>query len=109
MLVIECQEYADEVRAAAKKMGVEKDLEEQLEYLGGYACHGDPQATRCRLFKDFAPLSFGFVMERRKDGAYVHWFDGGLVYEGPGVPADGSFPSLTVNIGEPKHGWLVHT
>jgi hypothetical protein len=112
----------------------------QLQYLSGYAngagCSQDRQQgfnTRCILYRDFAPLSFTFVMQRLKrpaaqgvrthlmmtpaehvaycteDRNWNHWFNGGLIYQGPSQPADGSAPSLTVSIDPTKHGWFVHT
>jgi hypothetical protein len=42
-------------------------------------------------------------------GEYVSWFGGGLIYQGPDVPADGSFPSLTVSMNPTRIGWFVHT
>jgi hypothetical protein len=32
---------------------------------------------------------------------------GGLIYQGPACPGDGSFPSLTVNLSS-DHGWFRH-
>ncbi len=108
MLEIECKEYFAEVMKTAETMKLVDQLKSKLDYLGTYACHTTPEDTRCRLFKDFASLSFQFVMEKRKDGVYSRWFNGGLVYQGPGQPADGSAPSLTVSIAEGT-GWFVHT
>ena len=79
-------------------------LMQRLDYLGHYS----DEATTCRLYKDFAPNSFEFLMERA-DG--TRWFNGGLVYSGPTQPLDGSAPALTVGIGidSSVHGWSVHT
>jgi hypothetical protein len=107
-----CEEYLAEVRAAADEMGPEwrQKLEEQLEYLGSYACHDDPGQTRCDLTKDFAPLSFYFLMQRRqKDGSYKTWFNGGLIFHGPhDRGGDGGAPTYSVNLCG-SHGWSVHT
>lgn len=43
------------------------------------------------------------------DKNWQHWFNGGLIYQGPAQPADGGFPSLTVSLDSTKHGWFVHT
>ena len=74
MLTIKCDpEYMGRVRAFAQLRGLANQLQEQLDYLDRYACgkagdpddDRDPDATRCLLFKDFAPHSFEFVMERK--------------------------------------------
>jgi hypothetical protein len=62
------------------------------------------------LGSDFAPFSMRFAIF---DGERFI-FNGGWVYDGPGAPGDGSFPSLTVNIGRLSggrsvHSWNVHT
>ena len=79
-------------------------LMQRLDYLGHYS----DKATTCRLYKDFAPNSFEFLMEL-PDG--TRWFNGGLIYSGPTQPLDGSAPALTVGIGVDSsvHGWSVHT
>lgn len=79
-------------------------LIERLDYLAHY---GDG-ANVCHLHRDWAPNSFGFAM-MRPDGSV--WFNGGLIYSGPGQPLDGSAPALTVGIGidSSVHGWSVHT
>ena len=69
---------------------------------------------------DWAPMSFSFAIWRNSE--VVHRPDrsklvmnGGFVYSGPGVPADGSFPSLTVSLDDvtghkrPLHTWRCHT
>jgi hypothetical protein len=60
---------------------------------------------------DFAPLSMSFAIwdgERSRENLV---FNGGWIYSGPGTPADGSFPSLSVNLvsNGPVHRWSVHT
>lgn len=100
MLVIHDPEYLDLVRDFAKSMGLEQQLQQKLDYLAEY---GDGNNT-CKLGKDFAPHSFIFTMFR--DGSY--WFNGGLIYQGPDCPADGSFPSFTVSLAK-RTGWFVHT
>lgn len=88
----------------AAEVGAASNLIERLEYLANYAGGG----STCKLFKDFAPHSFEFTIYR-PDGS--RWFDGGLIYSGPGQPLDGSAPALTVGIGtdSSKHSWSVHT
>jgi hypothetical protein len=62
---------------------------------------------------DVAPYSFSFahfalpkVTDEKPERKF--WFNGGLIYQGPSVPADGSFPSLTVSL-TPGTGWFCHT
>lgn len=109
------------VIAKAKELGLWKgtkcSLFRKLVYLATYAnrrgCSHDRKkplgGTRCVLYRDWAPLSFSFRIERRDlNGEWVHWFNGGLIYSGPDVPLDGSMPSLTVSL-TPYTGWGVHT
>jgi hypothetical protein len=35
-------------------------------------------------------------------------YNGGLIYQGPGPPGDGSFPSLSLSLTRGM-GWFVHT
>jgi hypothetical protein len=78
-------------------------LMERLDYLSNYS----DLRTVCHLHADFAPNSFAFAMMVNE----ALWFNGGLIYSGPGQPLNGSGPALTVGIGvDPSvHGWSVHT
>lgn len=117
MLIINCPEYLAEVREFAKNVDAYDALQKQLVYLNGYGNPDNPWDgySRCVLSKDFAPYSFAFTMQRKsKDGEYDYWFSGGLIYSGPGQPADGSSPSLSVSLDPDassgkKHMWSVHT
>lgn len=105
MLVVKCQERLDAARKFADEAALAAQLQAQLDYLSGYG-DGD---NRCTLYSDFAPHSFTFDMER-PDGAggWRNWFSGGLILQTPSLPADGSFPSLTVSLTQ-GDGWFVHT
>ena len=112
-----CEDYYAEVINTARVSAQLDNLQKQLDYLGSYACHAeggdeevDLEQTRCLLFKDFAPLSFFFRMEKRQsDGTYKHWFVGGLIYHGPhDNGGDGGAPTFSVNV-NPEYGWTVHT
>ncbi len=120
MLAIKCPEHFAAVVAFAATIGAVDQLVDKLTYLASYG--GDSAAVRCTLHKDFAPHSFGFSLEKpdldfltksngglpAADPKWKHWFSGGLIYQGPDSPADGSFPSLTVSLAEGV-GWFVHT
>ena len=86
-------------------MGLSAQLERQLDYLATYGGHN----YQCVLGNDFAPHSFDFALYRpgAKD-ARKFFFNGGLIYQGPSCPADGSFPSLTVSLASGT-GWFCHT
>jgi hypothetical protein len=44
------------------------------------------------------------------DRTYQFWFDGGLIYHGPGQPGDGSAPAFSVEVGGPDGPhWSIHT
>lgn len=93
-----------EVMDFATKVGAMDKLLDKLRYLAEY---GDG-SNICELYGDWAANSFAFGMNR-PDG--TRWFNGGLIYSGPGQPLDGSAPALTVGIGidSSVHGWSVHT
>lgn len=103
----------------AKSIGLwygRNGLRRRLMWLAIYAnrrgCQYDRKlpghGTRCTLYPDFAPFSMGFRVEFFQPGRDVRPMCGGLIYSGPGVPADGSYPSLTVSLS--KHdGWSVNT
>ena len=95
--------FAEIVEFAVANKCFEK-LMERLDYLGHYS----DQATTCHLYRDSAPRSFAFVM--RGHGGQP-WFNGGLIYSGPGQALNGSGPAFTVGIGidSSVHGWSVHT
>lgn len=99
--------------------GLLDQLNSQLRYLANYSngegCIHDVaegKDTKCDLHPDLAPHSFSFVMFKREGPTkpWMFWFNGGLIYQGPDQPADGSAPSFTVSVGtEMKTGWFVHT
>lgn len=105
MLKIADPEYFTQVLEFALANGCAKRLLERLTYLADYG--GNPTFTTCTLQRDFAPYSFGFLIE--KDGK--PWFNGGLIYSGPDQPLNGGAPAFTVGIGidSSTHGWSIHT
>lgn len=111
-----CKKHFDEVVKFAKQTNQLHQLCRQIEYLGMYGDSVESRArtgrhrTACSLYKDFAPYSFTFLMQvwNEERQAYTTWFNGGLIYQGPGLPTDGSFPSLTVSLHN-NQGWFVHT
>lgn len=112
MINITNQEHFDKVMAFAQELGAEEELQKRLDYLGKYACpDDDPEYTRCDIGYDGAENSFSFAMHKRVNGEYKYWFNGGLIYRGPGRPLDGSAPQLTVSLTPSKkvHDWSIHT
>lgn len=110
MLNVEwCADYFEQVKQFAKDNNLEENFNSNIEYLSTYAEHGEIGKTRCRLFKDFAPNSFEFVMElKNKNGEYKRWFNGGLIYFG--VNENGvSGPQYSVRLNSEKSGWSIHT
>jgi len=110
MLYIEDKEYHDEVLAFADKIGMSEQLEGRLQYLNTYAENEEQGKTCCRLFKDFAPYSYFFIMEiRQLDGSFRQWFNGGLIFHGKhDNGGDGSYPTLSMCLA-PTDGWSIHT
>lgn len=133
MIVDQSEGRLEEARAHADKIGLRDQLEKQLKYLAEYACQSDPERTRCLLYTDFAPMSFYFVMFKKKptessqleagaypeghqrtrlmcpDDGYERWFNGGLIFHGPhDNGGDGGAPTFSVNL-TPQDGWSVHT
>jgi hypothetical protein len=116
-LVITDDEQLDrleDVREFARSMGLSRQLEKELDFLDWWG-DGDANEGRrrqCVLSYDFAPHSFTFahylLPAFTSDGKRKFMFNGGLIYSGPGAPGDGSFPSLTVNLGDGT-GWFCHT
>ena len=66
--------------------------------------------SQATIAADFAPLSMSFAIRLGDRFGLC----GGWIYAGPGQPADGSAPALSVNLNSmfgsmPKHSWSVHT
>ena len=113
MLIIEDQKHFDEVVDFAKTNNLyESDhngaLKARLDYLENYG--GDPNACRARLFKDLAPYSFYFVLEKKNGrGEWAQWFNGGLIFHGShDGHGSGSAPTFAVTL-TPTTGWSIHT
>ena len=110
MIVDNTDGYLDEVKASAPAQEIKGNmsLAEMLAYLDTYASHRD---TRCQLYKDFAPLSFAFMMQVRKspEGEFENWFNGGLIFHGThDGGGNGGAPTFSVCL-NPTDGWSVHT
>jgi hypothetical protein len=112
VLLIEDKNYFDVVVEHAKKLGMYDKNDEtngtlasRLEYLEKYG--GDKM--RVKLFKDFAPFSFGFVIEQRHGDGWQHLFTGGLIFHGPhDALGSGSGPTFSSTV-TPTSGWSIHT
>jgi hypothetical protein len=102
-------ERLEQVRDFARQMGLSQQLNRQLNFLDKGTSFG--KRSQCILGGDFAPHSFSFghyilpesAGEKRRPGLH-----GGLIYQGPTSPADGSFPSCTVSLAR-GNGWFCHT
>lgn len=104
-----CQEYFDEIVRTAKAAGLQDKLQETLDYLDNY---GGKDKTKCLLYKDWAPLSFRFTMQKKNEsGAFEHWFIGGVIFHGPHDGyGDGGMPTLSVSLNNSQESrWEVHT
>jgi hypothetical protein len=94
-------EHRDAVIAFARQTGQDGQLAETLERLSRLAGQG-----RAKLFRDFAPHSWEFVIFRQ-DGESR--FNGGVIYHGPhDRGGDGGAPTFSVSL-TPCEGWSIHT
>lgn len=125
MLQITNQTYFDEVAAEAAQLGIRDRLDAKLEYLKCYGWKHNADGNevsndgsaddsyRVELGYDFARLSFGILwMQRGEDGEFSLAMNGGLIFDGPSSPCNGSAPQFCVNLGERGDGkgdWGVHT
>lgn len=115
MLSVKASDKFGATMQFAAEMGLVDQLIGKLEYLSNYA-NGEGSRydkalgydTRCELYGDFAPHSLSFSMMRFDGKEWTFWFAGGLIYQGPDSPADGTSPSLTVSLNSAT-GWFVHT
>lgn len=108
-----CGEHFFKVVAFAKSVDALDQLGQSLEYLATYGQAGG-NVTRCKLYTDFARHSFGFTVERfQPETGWKPWMSGGLIYEGPDQPLDGSAPALCVSLhkrsAKSPHSWTTHT
>lgn len=112
MLVDNTDGYLDTVKEFAVKVGKEGNLRRKLDYLDQYASgrRSEGIETRCQLYKDWAPQSFAFLMEMRKDGGeWERWFNGGLIFHGDhDGGGNGGAPTFAVCV-NPEDGWSIHT
>jgi len=107
----DCVDYFKAVRARSDEVNLRKQFDNALCRLHLYAddWYG-PHDVKVVLTKDCAPLSFTCTFLHLADGEWKPWFTGGLIYQGPDSPADGSGPSFTVSLGNPTEvGWFLHT
>ncbi len=107
-------DYLATVRAFADTTGQRANLETMLDRLGKFFDVEGDGAGRTTLYKDFAPYSFGFEIERKsRDGgtpvAWVHMMTGGLIYHGKhDGGGNGGAPTYSVSL-SPADGWSIHT
>lgn len=111
MLIVEDTQYFETVVEHAKTIGLydgddNGSLKKKLDYLDNYRSR---ESTRTRLFRDFAPHSFGFVIEVKHGDEWRHLFTGGLIFHGPhdGL-GSGAAPAFSVTLAA-SVGWSIHT
>jgi hypothetical protein len=122
MLLVEDKDHFVAVVAFAQRIGLYDPVQAQgapacslksrLDYLEGYGGKNEAgeDTSRVRLFKDWSPYSFGFVIERRgQDGCWKHFMNGGLLYHGAhDGNGSGAAPTFAVTL-TPTSGWSIHT
>jgi hypothetical protein len=104
MIEFKDPEHLIEVLKFAAENGCTMRLVEQFDYLTKYG-EGD---NICEVYGDWVPNSFTFLM-KHPDGR--RWFNGGIIYSGPGQPLNGSGPAFAVSLEKTghEHNWSVHT
>jgi len=118
------QEQLDAAMSYAVLRGIQDRLQRRLDYLdqyangpqGPYGPERSPRPTKCVLWPDFAPYSFSFVMLKPVDSpglddypGYLPWFNGGLIYFGPGDPGSGAPQFSTRMPSDVEEDWEIHT
>lgn len=113
MLKAKDREYFVSVVREAKRLGGKslESFKNTMRWIGHYRGN----ACCCTLYKDFAPLSFEFVMNVTdvNDPAYERghkfWFNGGVIAHGANSNGCG-MPELSVTLDtKPFVNWQVHT
>lgn len=114
-----CEEYFEEVERFADASGRKEQFLNRLKRLV-WGDTSDEELTvwgrpckkvRARLYKDFAPYSFEFVLEvlYEDENDWIFQFNGGLIFHGDhDNGGDGGGPTFSVNL-SPQDGWSVHT
>lgn len=109
-LRIKCRKHFLQVQETAKKLGLEEAFNRAFQIAHQWTEHGDRVVE---IYSDFAPLSFGYAIlaPSHDHGHYTSTvvIAGGLIYQGPDIPANGSFPSLTVSMDPTRVGWFFHS
>jgi hypothetical protein len=124
MLEIQNQKHFDEVVAHAKAVGLYEPadgeqtsdrrqyLKRALDRLEAFTRKNQEGAivSRVLLYPDFAPHSFGFLLQTRaRDGAWQASMVGGVIYHGAhDGNGSGAAPTLAVTL-TPVTGWSIHT
>lgn len=101
----EAKAYYRKVRDQATTLGLRTHLARALRRVDYPEYFGAP--VYVELWPDFAPMSFTFDIKDRN--THRRYMSGGLIYEGPDAPADGSAPSFTVSVDAGRVGWFIHT
>lgn len=95
-------EYLTRILEFAERRKITDKLLKWLTYLNDYA--GD-RSQGCQVYRDVFP-SFGFTM---LDKAGARWFNGGMIYYGPGDSGVGA-PQYSVRIGtDLEEDWSINT
>ena len=108
--LLEAIRFAREA-GCAERLGL--DLLRLIECLG-VGMTADNERTAI-AYPDFAPHSLSWAIWNGRDRSRENLLlNGGWIYDGPGCPSDGSFPSLAVNLDRltgdaPTHSWSIHT
>lgn len=115
MLEIHCPDHFEKIRKFATENKLAEQLQDRLDYLAEYGNTGleagDPNRknVKCALFFDSAPHSFVFDVYWQKGDEWKFVMNGGLIFQSPEIPADGSAPSFTVSMNSRETGWFIHT
>ena len=100
------EDYFNEVVEHAKKIGMERQLQETLHWLSKVTLGGYGEYGIASLSRDFAPYSFHGMWLVVRNGRRLIRGNFGLIYHGK--TEEEVVGNLTVTL-TPTKGWQIHT
>jgi len=101
-LRIKCRKRFLQEKEFAEKVGLGAEFDRAIQIAHEWAQNGQS----VEIYSDFAPHSFGFAILSNNGSCILA---GGLIYQGPELPANGSAPSFSVSMDSTRRGWFYHS